>query len=86
MEPREYFTGHPRLYWLALSGPILTAAYSLVAMRRTDDPRSTRRYAALAAVMTVQALGLCRIRAGTVGTGGRGSGSVPPVLRGPIRG
>jgi hypothetical protein len=69
MGPREYFARHPRLFWLALSGPILTAAYSLVAMRRTDDPRSTRRYAALAAVMTVQVLGLSRIRPGSVRTG-----------------
>jgi hypothetical protein len=67
--PREYFARHPRLYRLALSGPILTAGYSLVAMRRTDDPRSSRRYAALAAVMTVQVIGLCRIRARPVRTG-----------------
>lgn len=36
MGPMEYFTKHPGLYWLALSGPILTAGYLLVAMRRAD--------------------------------------------------
>jgi membrane protein required for beta-lactamase induction len=62
MGPREFFGKHPRLYWLALAGPILTAGYSLVAMRRAGDTLQARRYAALLAVSAVEALGLARIR------------------------
>jgi hypothetical protein len=60
--PREFFQDHPTLYWLALAGPTLTAAYSLVRMRQAADPRQARRHAALAAVTAAQALGLARIR------------------------
>ena len=60
--PREFFQAHPKLYWLALAGPILTTAHSLVQMRQAADPRQARRYAALAAVTTIQAAWLARIR------------------------
>jgi hypothetical protein len=60
--PREFFQDHPTLYWPALAGPILTAAYALVRMRQAADPRQARRHAALAAVTVVQALGLARMR------------------------
>jgi hypothetical protein len=62
MGPREFFGEHPQLYWLALSGPILTAGCSLVAMCRAGDERQSRRYAALAALSALQAIGLARIR------------------------
>jgi hypothetical protein len=60
--PREFFQSHPTLYRLAVTGPILTVAYSLVRMRPVADPRNARRHAALAAVTAVQGLGLSRIR------------------------
>jgi hypothetical protein len=72
MGPREFFEKHPRLYWLALSGPILTAGYSLAALRRAGDPRRSLRYAALAAVTGVHAVGLARIRPSPGGASSRG--------------
>jgi hypothetical protein len=62
MGPKEFFGEHPQLYWLALSGPILTAGCSLAAMRRAGDERQSHRYAALAALSAVQTVGLARIR------------------------
>jgi hypothetical protein len=62
MGPREFFEKHPQLYWLALSGPISTAACALVAMRRAGSTREAWCYAALAALTVAQALGLVRIR------------------------
>jgi hypothetical protein len=62
MGPREFFEKHPQLYRLALFCPISCAGYALVSMRRAGDARRARRYAALAALTSVQAVGFVRLR------------------------
>ena len=62
MTPEEFFSQHPRLYGLALSGPALTCGYALTKMRGAPDRRQQCRYAALAALTAVQFVGLLRWR------------------------
>jgi hypothetical protein len=81
--PAEYFQQHPRRYWLALAGPDLTTGYALARLRRATDRPQALRYAALAALTAVQAVGLARIHPGRNASWRRDtcSRSVPRTMR-----
>ena len=64
MGPTEYFRQHPRGYWLALAGPVLTTGYAVARLRRAADRAQALRYAALAVLTAIQVVGLARIRPG----------------------
>jgi hypothetical protein len=62
MTPEEFFQAHPRVYWLALAGPALTAIYASARLSSASEAQQAWGYGALAAVTAAQAIGVVRLR------------------------
>jgi hypothetical protein len=61
MTPEEYFRNHRLAYRLALAGPVSTACYSVLKLRRSPTTRRRIGHVALLAMSIVQTVGMLRL-------------------------